>query len=723
MNAAQLRQQAVEAHRAGHWHEAEQAYLQLMAEAPAADLAANYGSLLRSQGRLDAAEAHYGRALAAFPDDVHLLCNACNLLRDQGKAAITVDLLQQALQRSSGNHDLTKALALSLHHCDRVDEALQLLPRLVSAQPGCSELRLEYGACLAKRDAPREAIAQFREALAIAPNDPRALANLIILLAEQGGLQEARTALERGDVDQESPRMLGARAQLLMSEGDAEGALALHQRLTGLEPAVADHWLNVAACHKELRRMVAPTQALRQAVRLAPERPDLQLALGSLLVEQGHSAEGLRLLQGTLDQPGLKDEPFTVHQFITAGHRLLPAEQLRQEVERWEQRRALPLQEIWQDRIRDPDPQRRLRVGFLSADFSKHPVGRFMAPLLEAHDPEQLELVGLSCGRLQDHFTERIRAACSSWHELRFGRDEEVARLLADLQLDVIVELGGYTAQQRLRPLTARPAPIQLSYLGYPASTYLRCIDGWIGDAACFGPAQLHERGVNEQLLVLPRAYLAYPQPEEAPLPERTAADQRFRFGSFNHSRKLGDGCLDRFVAVLQAVPDSVLVLKSTTFEEQAERDRIQGRLMQRGLAPERLELLPRSVDQSAHLASYGQVDVALDTWPYSGTTTSCEALWMGVPVLTVMGQVMVERQTASVLAAAGLGSAISRSLEEMVQKARLAAAQGPRDQPQRLALRAHVAASDLADSASLARAMEALYRQLWQRRSYAARL
>ena len=517
--------------------------------------------------------------------------------------------------------------------------------------------------------------------------------------------------------------MLGARAQLLIQEGDVDGALTLHQRLTQLEPDVADHWLNVAACHKQLRRMVAPVEALRRAQCLAPERKDIQLALGSLLVEQGNTAEGLRLLEGTLNQPGLKDEPFTVHQFISSCHRLLPAEQLCMEVERWEQRRALPMHHIWQDRIRDPDPERRLRVGFLSPDFCKHPVGRFMAPLFEAHDPGQLDLVGLSCGRLQDQFTERIRAACSSWHDLRYGRDEEVARFMADLQLDVIVELGGYTAQQRLRPLTARPAPIQLSYLGYPASTYLRCIDGWIGDAACFGPDQHRECGANEQLLVLPRAYLAYPQPDELPLPQRRAADQRFRFGSFNHSRKLGDGCLDRFVSVLDAVPDSVLVLKSTTFEEQAERERIQGRLIQRGLHPERLELLPRSADQQAHLESYDLIDVALDTSPYSGTTTSCEALWMGVPVLTVLGQVMVDRQTASVLAAAGLGSAISRSKEEMVQKARLVAAQGPRGLQQRLALREHVAASDLADSASLARAMEALYRQLWQQRSYAARL
>ena len=724
MNAAQLRRQALQAHGSGSWQLAEEAYLQLLKLQPSADMAANYGGLLRTCGRLADAEAHYQRALQAFPHDPQLLCNACNLLRDQGKAEATLPLLQEALAHHPGHHALRKALALSLHHCNEVAQALRLLPELVAEQPQCLELRLEWGACLAKTEAPEQAVMQFEQALVLAPEDSRALANLITMLVDLGRLQAARERLEQGGGDDQTPRMLGAEAQLLMAEGDVAGALALHQQLTEREPSVADHWLNVAACHKELRRMVAPTEALQQALRLDPSRLDVQLALGSFLVELGRHREGLQLLQGTLDPKQIKDVPFTVHQFVTSCYRLLPAAQLRAEVQRWEEQRAIALKNLCCDRIRDPDPHRRLRVGFLSPDFGNHPVGRFMAPLLEAHDPAQLDLVALSCGRQDDRFTARIRNACSSWHDLRFGRDEEMARYLADLQLDVIVELGGYSSKHRLRPLMARPAPIQLSYLGYPASTFLSCIDGWIGDHACFGGAhQAAECGPHEQLLPLPRAYLAYPMPEEASAPQRTAPDPRFRFGSFNHSRKLSDGCLDRFMRVVTAVPGSVLVLKSTTFEEAAERERIHARLLQRGLDPQRLELLPRSAGPAEHLASYGRVDVALDTWPYSGTTTSCEALWMGVPVLTVLGEAMVDRQTASVLMAAGLQAAISATEEEMVAKAVRMAALGPRDQQQRLALRRHLQASELADPASLARALEALYRRLWQQRPYAARL
>ena len=243
---------------------------------------------------------------------------------------------------------------------------------------------------------------------------------------------------------------------------------------------------------------------------------------------------------------------------------------------------------------------------------------------------------------------------------MRYGDDLPVARFLADLRLDVLVDLGGHTADQRIRLLTARPAPIQLSYLGYPASTYLTCIDGWIGDRVVFGPAQEQEKGPREQLLRLPRCYLAYQAPADTPEPQRTAADGRFRFGSFNHSRKLSDCALDLFAAVLQAVPESLLVFKSTTFVEAAERERIVARLAQRGL-------LEWVFGNHNHLALYGRMDAAIDTLPYSGTTTTCEALWMGVPVLTLLGEVMVERQSAAVLAGA-----------DLLQRARLLAQKGP---------------------------------------------
>ena len=174
---------------------------------------------------------------------------------------------------------------------------------------------------------------------------------------------------------------------------------------------------------------------------------------------------------------------------------------------------------------------------------------------------------------------------------------------------------------------------------------------------------------------------------------------------------------------MLQAVPESLLVLKSTTFVEAAERQRIAGRLAERGIASERLELLEWVFGNENHLALYGRMDAAIDTLPYSGTTTTCEALWMGVPVLTILGDVMVDRQSAAVLAGAGLEAAIAGTEAELLQRASLLAARGPRSTKDRQALRRHVAASPLADPAGLVRELERLYRQLWQQRPLAWRL
>ena len=723
MELAALRQQAVEAHRCGRLAEAERAYRQLLAQRPTADVAANLGALLRSEGRLQEAKAHYGWSLQACPGDPQLLANACNLLRDLGQAETTVALLQAGLEQHPQDFGLRQGLALSLHRCDRIGEALALLQVLVAEQPELANLRLELGACLAKRGDTEAALAEFEKALALEPGNATAQANRITMLTDLGRLEQAWQALEQAPGRRQHPRLIAAEAALQFARNAVATAQELHQQLTELEPEVADHWLNVAACQKQLRQMVAPLEALQEGLRRAPERLDLQLALGSLLVEHGRHREGLQLLQSSVEHPNARDVAHGIYQFALAGSRLVPAEQLRQHMGRWEQQRGLKPSELWSDRIRDSDPDRPLRVGYLSPDYCNHPVGRFVEPIFAGHNRRQVEVVGLSCGKHADAQHQRLRQLCDSWHDLRFGDDLRVARFLADLRLDVLVDLGGHTADQRIRLLTARPAPIQLSYLGYPASTYLNCMDGWIGDPVLFGAAQEQEKGPREELLRLTRCYLAYQPPADAPDPERTAPDGRFRFGCFNHSRKLSDRCLDLFAAALQGVPDSLLVLKSTTFVEAAERVRIAGRLAERGIGAERLELLEWVEGPANHLALYGRMDAALDTQPYSGTTTTCEALWMGVPVLTLLGEVMVERQSAAVLAGAGLGAAIARNEADWLARARLLAAKGVRSRQDRLALREWVAASPLADTAALVGALEQLYRVLWQRRPLAWRL
>jgi predicted O-linked N-acetylglucosamine transferase (SPINDLY family) len=302
----------------------------------------------------------------------------------------------------------------------------------------------------------------------------------------------------------------------------------------------------------------------------------------------------------------------------------------------------------------------------------------------------------------------QLQRHCQHWVNLRHATDLEAARLVSDLQLDVVVELGGFTAGSRLDILCHRPAPVQLSYLGYFAPTYLSCIDGWIGDAMLFGGLN----GVDRQaqaLLLVEGGYMAYRDPA-LPEPQRGAA-KCFRYGSFNHARKLSRQAVELFCGVMAAVPEAELVLKSISFVEQEEQARIRALFTAAGLASERLILLPWMEGRSAHLDCYREIDVALDPLPYGGATTTCEALAMGVPVVSLAGAGMVGRLSASVLQHAGCGAWIADSTEGYVAIAQQLAAAGPRRRGQRQDLRQQVLTSDLGNGPRLAQELERLYR------------
>ena len=690
----------------------------MLQQKAASDVAANLGALLRSQKRLDEAQQHYRWALQICPLNPSLLGNACNLLRDCGQAESTIPWLRQGLNQFPGEFSLRLGLGMSLHHSGELVEAIDVLQGLKQEQPENISVLLELGTCLAKRGETLMALDLFEQVEKISPLNHLARANRISMLTDLGRLEEGSALIESAPARGQHPRLIAAEAGLLMAKNKMAEARDLYQAMTRLEPKEPDHWLNLASCYSCLKHMGATLEALQHGLRLAPDRCDLQMSLGSLLVEHGRSAEGLELMKTSVSNPGLKDKLHAMFQFVVAGHRLLPAADLRRHMQAWEQRRSIVPSSIWRDRIRPLSGERRLRIGYLSPDFKNHPVGRFISPVLAGHHRSDFEIVGLSYSPQKDDFSDQLKNSCDQWIELRYYTDEEIARMLADQQLDIIVDLAGHTADQRLRPLTARPAPIQLSYLGYPASTYLSCIDGWIGDAVLFGPKQSDELGINEQLHRLPRCYLAFPAPEVDVAVGRHAMDSRFRFGSFNHSRKYSDACLDLFASVMNAIPQALLVLKSASFVEQAERERIETRLLDRGLAPEQLELLPWVEGRANHLQCYGLIDVALDTLPYSGTTTTCEALWMGVPVLTLAGDSAVERQSATVLVAAGLNAAVTTNKDQFLCQAARFVSAGIRSTKQREELRFHLQNSSLMDSKALVESLEHLYRTLWQARS-----
>jgi predicted O-linked N-acetylglucosamine transferase (SPINDLY family) len=365
---------------------------------------------------------------------------------------------------------------------------------------------------------------------------------------------------------------------------------------------------------------------------------------------------------------------------------------------------------------RQPNPDRPLRIGYISPDFRRHSCSFFIKPLLENHHHDQFEIYAYAEVAKGDQITEKIQASCDHWRCTVGLSDLEVAALIQADQIDILVDLAGHTAGNRLKVLGMKPAPIQATYLGYFATTGLPTIDYWITDEALH-PSDTPEL-TSETIWRLPRCYLTYENyldtPAVSPLPfEKTGL---ITFGSFNNTRKVTPETLDVWCEILKAVPNSRLFLKAI---HQAGGDpRVQENIIndfaQRGISADRLFIQGKFLDDQAHFLSYNNVDIHLDPFPYGGCTTTCEALWMGVPSLTLAGGRNLERLSVTVLKAVGLEEWIADTPADYVQKAVRFAQDTGYLANLRATMRDRLAQSELLDAKGMAVAMEAAYRQMW---------
>ena len=306
---------------------------------------------------------------------------------------------------------------------------------------------------------------------------------------------------------------------------------------------------------------------------------------------------------------------------------------------------------MWQDKIWSNSQKRKIKVGYMSSDLCNHPVGRFILPIIEYHKSSDVEVVCISNTNTEDSIQERIKSQSSEWLDIRRMDDITAARRILDKEIDILVELGGYTADSRISVLRFKPCRIQLSYLGYFAPTYLRCIDGWIGDTELFAGLNKVQKDAH-RLLNIKGGYMCY---REKNFPKIKSVDRgrKFRFGSFNHARKLTSDTLELYNKVLRSTDNSMLVLKSLSFAEESERERVRRMLEKHEIDPGRVEIMRWIKGRDKHIDCYNYIDVALDPIPYGGATTTCEALVMGIPVITLRGDGMIGRLSSSILTSA----------------------------------------------------------------------
>ncbi|MBV8169215.1 MAG: hypothetical protein JO021_20650, partial [Alphaproteobacteria bacterium] len=361
------------------------------------------------------------------------------------------------------------------------------------------------------------------------------------------------------------------------------------------------------------------------------------------------------------------------------------------------------------------DPERPLRIGYVSADFCAHPVGYFVLPVLAAHDPQRVVVHGYSGRLVEDDVTARLRGHVPVWRSTVGVDDGALAAQIRADGIDILVDLAGHTAGNRLSAFARKPAPIQVTWLGYPATTGLSAIDHRLSDGFADPPdADAHG---TETLVRLPEGFHCYVPAEDAPdvVPPPARAQGHITFGSFNNLSKVNPRVIAAWGRVLAAVPNSRMLVKARPLADPDTRARTQALFAQAGVAPERVDLVATASSWRDHMAQYGQVDVALDTFPYNGTTTTCDALWMGVPVIALRGDRHAGRVGVSLLNHVGLPELIAETLDDYVVKAAALAGDLDRLAALRAGLRQRLVAAPIGDPARFTRSLEDTYRDLWR--------
>ncbi|MBI3707932.1 MAG: tetratricopeptide repeat protein [Proteobacteria bacterium] len=631
-----------------------------------------------------------------------------------GRLADASDLYDRVLAASP---DLAEALHLSaLVALQRggLDQALARLDRAAALKPDDAVLLNDFGVVLRLNGRAQEAAAAFARTVALKADYAEGWHNLALARRALGDLPAAAAAARRAlDIAPKFAAAHHALGLVLNHQDDAAGAMAAFGQAVELAPDFAEALLGLGIARRKAGRLDAAAAALRRAVALRPEWPDPQMQLALVEFHAGRLPEAIAGFRRTLELDA---------QNVDAGRNLLYAlalapdatpETLLAARSEFAARHA-PAQAALAH-ANDRDPERKLKIGFLSSDLTRHPVGEMVAPLLAARDRRRFAAYVYADIVKPDAVTARCREAADSWRDISGKSDAEIAAAIRAEEVDILVMLA--STFDRNRPMVAayRPAPVQVSLFDM-GSSGLDAIDYFMTDAVLH-PPDTAER-FTESLFRLPSLFV-YESPVAMPsaaVPP-VVARGHVTFGSFNNPTKVNAVVVRLWAHILGAVPGARLALKYlNNYADAAVRRRILDLFAAAGVAAARIEFLSQNEDRAAHLARYDGVDIALDPFPFTGATTTFQALSMGVPVVTLAGDRFVARMSASILAAAGLDELIAATPDDYVAKAAALAADPARLTAYRREIRPRLAASALCDSAGYARNVEAAFRAMWRR-------
>jgi protein O-GlcNAc transferase len=632
----------------------------------------------QTAGELVEASALYQRALEIQPDQPDILQRAAILAFQMDKREEAIDLALRSIALDGQRADFHYNLGLMLRNMGRLAESVQAFGQAIAVNAEYAEAYNDMGIALVSAQRPAEAIECFRQALALRSDFPEALNNLGSALGTIGKLDEAISACRQAvAIRSDFFPAYNNLGNALWVKGLLDEALVACQTALHLRPDHAQAHSNLGNVLKEMGRATEAVASFRRAIE---SNPDYVEAHSNLILAMQYDPEE-------------------------------SAQSIISELERFDAQHARPLRGSIAVYDNDRDPHRRLRVGYVSADFREHVCAHFLDPLLRSHDHEKFEIFCYAQVPKPDARTRRFQQMADGWRNTVAWSDAYLAEQIRSEKIDILVDLKLHTDANRLLAFARQPAPVQVSWLGYPGSSGLKTIRYRLSDSHIEipqGPPMPWE-----EALQMPGCFWCYdPFATEPAVNELPALKSgRITFGCLNSLAKVNDRVLALWMRVLKATPGKLLLLAPAG----SCRKRIFEACDRAGVDAARIEFAERC-SRAEYLKLYQQIDLGLDTFPYNGHTTSLDSLWMGVPMITLVGKTLVGRAAWSQLSNLDMKGFAARTEDEYVRLATILTGNLPRLAEIRAGLRAKMQNSPLMDAAAFARGVEAAYRDIWRR-------
>ena len=674
----------------------------------------NLGEAYRALGRVAEAVACYRRALELKPDFAEAHNDLGVALKGLGQRDEAIACYRRAAQLQPGFAEAHYNLANALKDHGELDQALACYRRALELKPDYAEAHYNLGNALKSQGKLDQATTCYHRALQLKPGYLAAYNNLGAALYAQGKLDEAIACFHRAlKLKPDFAEAYDNLGNALKDQRKLDEAIACFRRALELKPDDAEVYSNLGLALGDLGKLDEALACYRRAVELKPDMTEAHVNLGNTLMQQANHDEALACYHRALE---LKPDYVETHSNLLLGLHYCPGvtpAALAEAHAEYDRQHAAPLRNALPKRDTMSDPAGRLRLGFVSADLRRHPVGYFLVRVLENLDHQQYPTFCYSDGMLKDDLTQRLHVAVTQWRDVLGLSDQRLAVQIREDRIDVLFDLAGHTARNRLLVFARKPAPIQVTWAGYVGTTGLAAMDYLLADRYEVPPGA--ERHYRERVLRMPDDYICYDPPVYAPAVASLPALARgeVTLGCFNNPAKISSQVIEVWAKILRRQPQARLLLKFKGGNDRGLVRRFAETFAAQAIDPGRLELL----GQSSHvelLAEYNHIDLALDPFPYSGGLTTLEALWMGVPVITCPGETFASRHSLSHLSSVGLTDLIARDLDEYVELAVSLSGDLPRLAALRAGLRQRMAASPLCDGKRFAANFASLLQEVW---------